>query len=91
MNYQCTAMDFQDPPVTFTIWQGSAFNCPSASSASNNRITLSDGVDKHIIYLFIATDIEQLFRDFNSSYSLYLSPVLGCIQMLMGQDSRQVS
>ncbi len=40
ISYECTVTDPQDPPIASTVWQGSAFNCPSASNASNNRITL---------------------------------------------------
>ena len=41
VSYQCTVTDPLDPPVASTVWLGSAFNCPSASDTSNNRITLT--------------------------------------------------
>ena len=41
VSYECTVTDPLDPPVASTVWQGTAFNCPSATDSSNNRITLS--------------------------------------------------
>ncbi len=38
--YECTVTDPLDPPVASTVWLGTAFNCPSATDSTNNRITV---------------------------------------------------
>ena len=40
VSYECTVTDPLDPPVASTVWLGTAFNCPSATDSTNNRITL---------------------------------------------------
>ncbi len=43
VSYECTVTDPLDPPVgpvTSTIWQGTAFICPTGDTATNNRISL---------------------------------------------------
>ena len=32
MDYTCTVVDTSNPPISFTVWRGTAFNCPGSAN-----------------------------------------------------------
>lgn len=41
VSYVCTVIEISNVPIGSTVWLGTAFDCPSGSDTSNNRITLN--------------------------------------------------